>query len=299
MQRKIVYLINPISGGSDKKRIIDTIAQKTRQQAIDFEILPTNAEGNYYFLKEKIHQEHITDVVICGGDGTVGHVVHALIDEPVQVGILPLGSGNGLAFAAKIPKNLEKALQIVFNGKSSFVDAFFINSSFSCMLCGLGFDAQVAHDFAKLPSRGLKTYVKQTLIEFFRAKPYAFEISTREGVIQTQAYFISIANSNQFGNNFTIAPKASLSDGLLDVVVVTKMNKLNLLIRLLRQIKSGQVQSWTEAANKNKGVLYFQTNKLVIQNTGNAPMHIDGDPVASHKKISITLVPQAYRLIQP
>src|SRR6185437_16612354 len=107
---------------------------------------------------------------------------------------------------------------------------------FSCMLCGIGFDASVAHAFAKQKKRGLQTYIKVSTLQFFKAKPFSFEIKLKDGLLKTEAFFICIANSNQFGNNFTIAPKASLSDGLLDVIEVKKMSKLRIVWSVLKQM---------------------------------------------------------------
>ncbi|MEI9935317.1 MAG: diacylglycerol kinase family protein [Ferruginibacter sp.] len=105
----------------------------------------------------------ITDIVICGGDGTVNKIAASLSGIEINIGIIPVGSGNGLAFAAKIPVNVNKALDIIFAGNASYIDACSINGSFSCVLSGLGFDALVAHDFAKQNKRGLTTYVKKKL----------------------------------------------------------------------------------------------------------------------------------------
>jgi diacylglycerol kinase (ATP) len=220
MQRKIIYLINPISGTKGKGTLLEMIGQKTQALGIPFQIVPTNAAGDYNFLREKINEEQITDIVICGGDGTVNQVTAALIDTDINIGIVPMGSGNGLAFAAKIPKKTTKALDIIFAGKAAYVDSFYINGIFSCMLCGVGFDAQVAHDFAIQSKRGLMTYIQQAVKNLIKATPYTFEINNHDSHFAVDAYFISIANGNQFGNNFTIAPKARLSDGLLDIVVV-------------------------------------------------------------------------------
>ncbi len=206
------------------------IETKTRDKAIDFEILETNKAGDYDFVHYKIEKNGVTDVVIVGGDGTVNKVVSALHETGVDFGIIPIGSGNGLAFGAGIPKNPAKALDIIFEGKWSHVDAFNINDRFSCMLSGFGFDAQVAHDFANKASRGLFTYTQQSLVQYFKAHPYHFEVVLDNFSFYTDAFFISIANSNQFGNNFTIAPKASLNDGLLDIVIVQKMNKAKLTV---------------------------------------------------------------------
>jgi diacylglycerol kinase family enzyme len=210
-----------------------------------------------------------------------------------------MGSGNGLALAAKIPTNTVKAIDLIFTGKASYIDSFFINSTFSCMLCGLGFDAQVAHDFAAKGKRGLYNYTKQTINNFFSAKPYSFDIVNKGKSFNTAAYFISIANSNQFGNQVTIAPQASLTDGLLDVVVVKKMSKLKLLWVLLMQIRNGQVDEHIEKTYHHKDVLYFQTPRLIIHNLENAPVHVDGDPADTAKKFSIQVIPQAFKLIQP
>src|SRR6266705_3531464 len=104
MHRKILYFINPISGPRRKISIDNLIAKKTKEQNIHFEILTTNQRGDYPFLRDKVEKEKITDVVICGGDGTVNQVASALVDVDINIGIIPLGSGNGLACSAKIPR---------------------------------------------------------------------------------------------------------------------------------------------------------------------------------------------------
>jgi diacylglycerol kinase (ATP) len=299
MARKIIYFINPVSGTKGKAEVIKLIEKKTKEQNIPFEILHTNAQGDYFFLKQKIEEENITDIVICGGDGTVSQVAGSLIDEAVNIGIIPMGSGNGLALAAKIPTNPAKALDIIFTGKAKYIDSFFINQTFSCMLCGLGFDAQVAHDFAKQSKRGLITYIKQTIHNFFSARPYSFDIVNQGKSFNTEAYFISIANSNQFGNNFTIAPLASLDDGLLDIVIVKKMSKFRFLWQVFKQLRRGEMDEYNELTVQHREVLYFQTPRLMITNLENAPLHIDGDPVETTRKFSIQVIPQAFKLIQP
>ena len=298
-QRKIIYFINPISGTKDKAAALKIITHRTRQQNIPFEILYTNAEGNYYYLKKKIEEENITDIVICGGDGTVSQVAASMIDEDINIGIVPMGSGNGLALAAKIPKDIHKALDVIFTGKGRYIDSFFINDVFSCMLCGLGFDAQVAHDFAKQPSRGLGTYIKQTIENFITARPYSFEILNKGKSFVAEAFFISIANGNQFGNQFTIAPQASLTDGLLDIVVVKKMSKMRMLLAVINQILAGKINEHDDKTFHKKDVLYFQTAQLIIHNLGRAPLHIDGEPTHTAKKLVIKIIPDAFKLIQP
>ena len=299
MKRKILYFINPVSGRRRKRSLEEIITEKTQEQNIPFEILLTAKDGTYSFLREKIKHERISDVVICGGDGTVSQIVSSLIKVDVNIGIIPLGSGNGLALVANISRNLNRALKIIFKGQSSFVDAFLINKKFSCMLCGIGFDAKVAHDFSKRKRRGLGTYINETLKNFVTASPYKFEIILKERSFSTDAFFISIANSNQFGNNFTIAPQASIDDGLLDVIIVKKMSKMRMLWAVLKQIRAGEVRHSEERNFHKKEVLYFQTDQLTINNPKMAPLHIDGEPAKTAKKFEIQIIPAAFKLIQP
>jgi YegS/Rv2252/BmrU family lipid kinase len=295
MQRKIIYLINPISGTKGKSSLKELIARETQQRNIPFEILPTTADGNYDDVKKKIQDEHITDIGICGGDGTVNQVVQALAGTDVQFGIIPMGSGNGLALAAGIPKASNKALEIIFNGRAQLTDGFMVNDHFACMLCGLGFDAQVAHQFADHPKRGLSTYAKLTTRHFFTAKPYPFTVNANKLEFTTEAFFISIANSNQFGNNFTIAPQAVLSDGLLDVVIVKKIAKPLLLLTVMRQVLAGKIRRIENSMNSP--VIYFQTNELTIQNPAEAPIHIDGEPWQCQRQLIIKVLPKFFKLI--
>jgi diacylglycerol kinase (ATP) len=299
MTRRIIYLINPISGTRKKAQVKDLIIRKTREAGIDFDMIPSKANGQYENLQQIIRKESITDVVICGGDGTVNAVVNALQGEPVQFGIIPMGSGNGLALAAKIPKQTGRALDLIFNGKAYPTDAFYINEKFSCMLCGIGFDAAVAHEFAKQKKRGLQTYIRISTLQFFKSKPYPFEIQLNDRILKTDAFFISVANSNQFGNQFTIAPKASLSDGLLDIVIVKKMSKLSLPFFVLHHITGNNLPLHMSDVREKKNIIYLQTDKISIRNPGFAPLHIDGDPTETEATFEIRIIPNCFKLIQP
>jgi len=237
----------------------------------------------------------------------VSAVAAALKGRDTRIGIIPMGSGNGLAFAAGIPRDPGRALDILFAGNASWIDGFLINGRFSCMLCGIGFDGGVAHQFAREPRRGLRTYIKVTLSHFFRARSYTFQIDlstagTAAGTgasFPVEAFFIDIANGNQFGNNVTIAPRADLHDGLLDIVIVRKASRLRLLLSTTRQVLGGYKMTTAPVNAGTKKVLYFQTAGLVIGNPEGAPLHIDGDPAPSAGEFRIEIVPKAVRLLQP
>lgn len=297
MQRRLLFFINPISGTKNKKLLVDLIEKKCASHQITFEITHTNKEGDYQYLPQKIAANKITDVIICGGDGTIKQIASYLLNTDINVGVIPAGSGNGLALGSGIGANFEKALDIIFNGKTEYIDGFYINGQFGCMLTGVGFDAAVAHAFSKQKTRGLFPYVKLSLQHFFKAKGYPFVIEWNGSRIETNAIFVSIANSNQFGSRIKIAPKATLSDGLLDVVVVNNKNKIITVLSLLHQISMGKIQNEDKVSKKNVG--YFHTEKITIHNPNLAPLHIDGEPVETSALLEIKIIKKAIRLLLP
>jgi YegS/Rv2252/BmrU family lipid kinase len=294
MASKIILLLNPISGIANKAGLRAMLENRLRNLGVEYEFMDTDPTGKYEGVREKVEAESISRIVIIGGDGTVSHTTAALRDLPIEFALIPAGSGNGLARAANIPTDPLLALELAISGTASPIDAFTINDDFSCMLSGIGFDAQVAHDFAKMKKRGLWTYVRISAGNFFDAVEYPFTLKLDGKEIPTEAYFISIANGNQFGNNFTIAPKAMLNDGLLDIIVVQKMSKLQVLMSVFYQMKYGEVQ---EERFRKDGILYYQARELEIINPKLAPLHIDGDPVATAEALHIKIIPGAIRLV--
>jgi len=292
----MIFLWNPRSGTADKEKVKALIEKRCLASAILPEFHPTNAKGEYPELEKFILEEHRQEVVVVGGDGTMRQVVKALRHLPVRFGLIPLGSGNGLAFAAGIPKDPIRAVDIVIKGRHELVDAFLINGEFSCMLSGIGFDAKVAHDFSEEKTRGLLTYAKVTARNFFTARPYPFVIRAGGQKLVTDAFFVIIANSNQFGNQFTIAPKASLTDGLLDIVAVQRMNRLMMIPAIVHQLRFGEPE---EDLFRKKNIFYYQSGEAVIENPGLAPFHIDGDPFPTAERFVIQCLPKAFRLLQP
>ena len=299
MPRKLLYLYNPISGTKNKPQLIKTINSETRKAGLAFEIMETRADGNYSDLSAYLDANLFTDVIICGGDGSVSTVTSYLLNSEIVVGIIPTGSGNGLALTARIPYSTRRALDIIFAGHSQFIDGFRFNGKFLCMMWGIGNDADIAHEFALTKVRGLKTYIRLSFNKYFSLKPYSFTIDTSGVKFDFQAFFISVSNSNQFGNYVTIAPRASLNDGLLDIVVVRTMNRLLLPFALFRQIAGINKLSGTDFTNNKGSIVYFQGKELKITNHDNASIHVDGEPHAPVRDISLSIVSNAFRLLQP
>ncbi len=298
MSRNIIFFINPISGTKNKRKLEEKIIGRCSREGVAFQILFTSADGDYRFLKSKVEEDNITDVVICGGDGSLRFIITALLNTDVQVGIIPSGSGNGLARTASIPLSIDEALDVIFKGNARPVDAIMINNRLSCHLSGLGFDAQVAHDFARQKRRGLRTYITQVARNFFTIKNYLFEVDIEGRLFKEEAFCICVTNSNQFGNNFKIAPQASISDGLMDVIIFRKAAKMRTVISIARQIFSGKISRIKEKNLEKQKVLYFQTSKINVKNPQRAPFHIDGDPAETEEDFVIEILPGAFKLLQ-
>jgi diacylglycerol kinase family enzyme len=146
----------------------------------------------------------------------------------------------------------------------------------------------------------LATYVRKTLKNFIISKSYPFILQVNGKNIELNAFFINIANSNQFGNHFTIAPKASLTDGQLDIVIMTRQNKMSMLLQTVRQVAGYNRLQKMEVLNERSGVIYFQiADEFTIHNHHLAPLHIDGDPVNTAKKIQVRMLKSCFRLIYP
>lgn len=297
--RNFLFFVNPISGTGSKDHLKSIIESTMKVNNLRFTIVPTVANGNYNFLADKIKKEQISDVVICGGDGSINQIGSFLKGNPVRIGIIPMGSGNGLAFCAGIPKNIKKALQVILAGNTNIIDAFTINEHFSCMLSGLGFDAHIAHEFAKASPRGLKTYTRLAISNWILAKWYPFTIIFQNQELLCNAYFISIANANQFGNRMRIAPEASLTDGMLDIIIVNRKNRVVLLAKIFKQMIAGKPVTIKEVIEHKKSISYFRASSLIIKNETLAPLHIDGEPIQTSAEFTIQVIPSALTLIMP
>ena len=294
--RKVYFLINPKAGHRKGNGLLGLIEEWALKNNIDFEVHHSHESGGYPEIERRMTSPEETVFAAIGGDGTFRQICDSLRHTGAAFAIVPKGSGNGLAYGAGIPMNPKLALELIRNGEAKWTDGLSINGSFSVMLSGVGFDAAVAQEFARQSTRGLLTYARITLKHFFRSKPYNFLIRTGNSSLDTKAFFISLANSNQFGNRFTIAPSARIDDGLMDMVVVKEMDKWQIPLAILQQIQRGDID---ENLFCKKEILYIRTSEIEILNPEMAPVHIDGDPVETSSILKVKVLPKAFRLIRP
>jgi diacylglycerol kinase (ATP) len=288
----ILFVVNPIAGHSQKEEFPDFVKRMLDHEQFNYRIEFTQYAGHGILLGIEAANLGIDMVVAVGGDGTINEVARGLINSETTLGIIPSGSGNGLARHLNIPLNFEGALRLINSGKKSKIDTGIINGQTFVSIAGVGFDALVADLFAKDTNRGFLTYFKIVATQYQRYKPenYTIILDNRQE-IKTSALFISLANSNQFGYNTTIAPEAELNDGLLDVCIVEKPNifDMPLIINLML----------LKMIHKSKFVQIFKAKNIEIKRTRNKVINIDGEPIKLEKDLIIDVNPLSLNIIIP
>ena len=286
---KIVFIVNPISGTSDKQHIIDLIPKYLDSQRFEYTICKTEHKGHAAEFVGKATKEGADVVVAVGGDGTVNEVARSLIHTDTALGIIPCGSGNGLARHLYIPMSADGALQVLADCRIEALDYGMIDQEPFFCTCGVGFDAFISDRFAKSNRRGLLTYIENTLKEGLKYKPDTYEI-TIDGERQVyKAFLIACANASQYGNNVYIAPHASMSDGLMDVTLMEPFTVL--------EAPQIAIQLFNKTITSNSHIRTFRCQHLHIKRSAPGVIHFDGDPKEADEELDVRLVPKGIRMV--
>lgn len=288
-KQKIVFIVNPISGTHNKQAILDVIDKELDKDIFDPQICYTQYGGHATELAYKAVQEGARIVVAIGGDGTVNETGRGLVQTDTALGIIPCGSGNGLARHLQIPLNASKAVKIINAHKTEKLDYGLINDIPFFCTCGLGFDAFVSFKFAMAGKRGLRTYIENTLKEGLRYKPETYEIISDEGIVKYKAFLIACANASQYGNDAYIAPQASMSDGLMDVTIMEPFTML--------EAPQIAIQLFNKTLNHNSHIKTFRCKKLTILRKSPGVIHYDGNPVTTGNNIKVEMVHEGINVI--
>lgn len=291
-KQRIRFIVNPIAGHAGKEEFPVFVDRYLDHAIFDFEICFTERAGHATELAKEALINQFDVVVAVGGDGTINEVARCLINTTTTFGIIPSGSGNGLARHLNIPLNFEGALDIINQGHKVKIDTVNINKEVFVSIAGVGFDALVAKHFAKDPNRGFFTYFKIVAARYpnYKPKKYTLILDDHE-TIETEALFISLANSNQFGYNTTIAPDASLNDGMIDVCIVQKpfIFEMPLIINLL----------FLKMIHKSKYVNIHKAKKVLLIRDKNRVINLDGEPIKLKKDLIAEVNPLSLLVIIP
>lgn len=291
-KEKILFLINPISGTKKKGSIPDTINKLIDISRFDAEVYITRYKGEATELVPQKLAEGYRRIVAVGGDGTVNEIAKALVETDGILGILPIGSGNGLARHLKIPINVEKAMHLINKGKFEAIDYGKINDTPFFCTCGVGFDAHIGYKFAQNKGRGFITYIKVTIADFFNYKPKKYKLKIdNTSRLQTRAFLITFANASQYGNNAYISPNADIQDGKLDICILSPF-------RLHRAPGIG-IRLFAKNIHRSSLMYTEQAKEIVLKRKKAGVVHFDGEPCEMGKKLKISIVPGGLKVMIP
>jgi len=288
---KITAIINPVSGTTSKKRIPDLLDQYIPGDRFEKQFFFTEYRGHAFELATKAVKEKADYIIAVGGDGTVNEVARALVDSSSVLGIVPMGSGNGLARDLAIPMDSRKALEVILERNIRTIDYCKANNRIFFCTCGVGFDASVSERFAKEKHRGPFSYMRSVLAEYMQFKPDTYEIVFENEVLSRKAFLVTCANASQYGNNAYIAPQADMNDGMLDVAILSPFSPLDVGHIL--------VQMFTKQITKNRKLQYYRSKKLSLRRANPGIVHIDGEPVYMDDVISLEVFPNGLNVIVP
>ena len=289
MKKKIRIIINPISGTGKQGKAEEAIKKFLDTSLFDSEIVYSQQKGDFTSLAKEASDNAYNAVVIIGGDGSINEAIAGLIGTNTALGIVPIGSGNGLARHLNIPMSLKLAVQRINQFNTKLIDTANVNGQPFVILCGLGFDAQIAEQFSTTEKRGLWNYTIISIREYFRYSSRKYQLILDGKTIITEAFMIVFANANQFGNEFIISPQGRIDDGLLDVCIVQKPKFF--------QIPNLFIKLFLKEIHQSKLVKIHRAKQIQLELKDTVLMNIDGEAVQQNSPIIISINPLSLSVI--
>ncbi len=288
-KRHITFIVNPISGTHRKDDILQLIQTEIDSLQFEVTIRTTEYAGHAAAIASECAENGEDVVVAVGGDGTVNEVARSLVHTETALGIVPCGSGNGLARHLCLPMNAKKALALINNCQIEAFDYGVVNNLPFFCTCGMGFDAFISLKFAESGKRGPITYVENVLKEGLKYKPETYEVEDDTGARHYNAFLIACANASQYGNNAYIAPHASMKDGVMDVIVMEPFTAL--------EAPQISIDLFNKTLTKNSKIKTFQARNIHIRRASSGAIHYDGDPIMTGKDIDVHIEHLGIRII--
>lgn len=287
----IQAIINPISGVGSKRKIPKMLDMLCEKAGIPLKIHFTEYAGHASELTQHALDEGASCILAVGGDGTVNEVARTMLYSDAILGILPRGSGNGLARELHIPMDVKKAVELLTKNHISTIDACKANDRIFFCTCGVGFDAAVSKKFASQKHRGSITYLRNTIEEYLSYKPEPYELLIDGRQINEKAFLVACGNASQYGNNAYIAPHANIQDGEMDVTILAPFTPLD--------IAPLAIQLFARQIDKNSKIRTMKARHMTIVRQQPGIMHLDGEPVEAGERIEIEVLPAALKVFTP
>jgi YegS/Rv2252/BmrU family lipid kinase len=288
---KIVFIINPIAGSRQKEFILESIRQQISPEL--FEVYFTESPGHAFNIALEKVKQGLKWIVAVGGDGTVNEVASALVNTHCRLGIIPAGSGNGLARHLGIPLQVPEALSLIQSHKDLIIDVGKVNGKYFFCTCGTGFDASVGKKFSRDSRRGMLSYVRATIHQYINYSPKTYILKTNRKKIKLKAFLVTFANAGQYGNNAYIAPNAVINDGMLDLCILRPFPRTSTITMGLRLFFKNIDQSpFLEVMRVKKASLKRKGHSRIT-------IHLDGEPLTLRGPLKVRVVPEALHVMVP
>jgi YegS/Rv2252/BmrU family lipid kinase len=288
-KQSVAFIINPISGTHRKEEIPELIKLTIDQSRFDYDVMFTEYAGHAAEIARKCAEQHTDICVAVGGDGTVNEVARSLVHTQTALGIIPCGSGNGLARHLCLPMAAKQAIEIINQAQIEAFDYGLINGLPFFCTCGMGFDAFISLKFAEAGKRGPITYVENVLKEGLKYKPETYIVEDETGTHRHKAFLIACANAAQYGNNAYIAPGASMKDGFMDVIIMEPFDVLD--------APNIAFDLFSKTLTQNSKIKTFKAKHIHIQRTHEGAIHYDGDPIMTDANVDVSIQPQGIRIV--
>ncbi|MBL7863964.1 MAG: diacylglycerol kinase family lipid kinase [Cyclobacteriaceae bacterium] len=291
MAEKVFFIVNKYSGKGFQKSVEGEIIDACEALGIEATIEYTKHRGHATELAHEAVALGFERIFARGGDGTMNEVARALVHTPAALGLLPAGSGNGLARHLCVPLVLSKALDQLKNYQILPIDTLLINGGLSINVSGFGFDAHVASQFGKNGQRGLAGYSKLVLGEFFRYQEFDIRAEADGKVVTHRAFMVALANASQFGNNALVCPDASVSDGVLDVCFIRRI-PISSAVQFIMKMFRGKIE-------ESRFATILKARHFVAELSSPQPLHLDGEPIPPSNRFEVQIQPASLRVVVP
>ncbi len=285
---KILCILNPIAGGGRTAgRVTSAIHNTFRETNATYEIVSTQKKGDGVALSGKAAKEEYTLVVAIGGDGTVNEVATGLVGTNTALGIIPVGSGNGLARGLRIPLDYQEACQLLLCGKKRKIDVGQVCGRYFFATSGIGFDAHVGKVYNERPghSRGLLPYVQLAITEYSKYTPQEVTLDCNGKTFTYTPFVLTVANVEQYGSGAIIAPRAVPNDELFDVIIIPRSHVFQIIYHLPK-LFLGTMDTFPDFKT-------HKTKSLSITRSSPGPIHVDGEAFIAGKVMEYSLLPHA------
>lgn len=289
--KKAIVIYNPISGKGLGQKAADAIRDSKLKELYDLTILKTEYGGHAKEIALKGLADGVRYFIAVGGDGTINEVGAVLKYNEAVLGMIPMGSGNGLAKHIGMSTDVSIAIKQLCEALESSIDTLTINGRFAVNVSGFGFDGYVAYRFNHHGKRGLSTYTKIGLTEYFKYPLQDFEISFDNQNKQVKKHMLVIANASQFGNAAIIAPTADLTDGIIELVAVELPPVLK-IPGILYRLFNGKLKD-------NKYIQTYKCKSFVARSSKPVHLHIDGESMEPVQEINVCIEPRSLTILTP